>query len=70
MSAVGKTAYNGVDLFEGTTPAAAENTASQSTGVMSGQSAHDPGVDISNLFGAVSQHWNAHMSDVKVNEEK
>tara|TARA_R110000824_G_scaffold308716_1_gene496147 strand:+ start:508 stop:960 length:453 start_codon:yes stop_codon:yes gene_type:complete len=70
MSAVGKTAYNGVNLFEGTTPAAAGSTDSQSTGVMSGQAPHDPGVDISNLFGAVSQHWNAHMSDVKVNEEK
>ena len=65
MSAVGKSAYNGVNLFEGTSPAAAENSPSQHAGSMSGQAPADPGVDISNLFGAVSQHWGAHMVDVK-----
>ena len=65
MSAVGKDAYNGVNLFEGTTPVASEKSPSQSSGPMSGQAPSDPGVDISNLFGAVSQHWSAHMVDVK-----
>ena len=70
MSAVGESAYNGVNLFEGTTPVAAEKSPSQNAGPMSGHASSDPGVDISNLFGAVSQHWGAHMSDVKANEEK
>ena len=65
MSAVGKNAYNGVNLFEGTTPTATETSPSQQVGPMSGQESSDPGVDISNLFGAASQHWGAHMVDVK-----
>lgn len=62
MAAIGSDAYNGVDLFEGTTPAPAQQTPTQQSSPMSGQSPSDPGVDISSLFGAVGRNWNAHMS--------
>jgi len=65
MSAIGKTAYNGVDLFEGTTPAPAQGSVGQQASSMANQSPQDPGVDISNLFGSVGKNWNAHMTNVK-----
>ncbi len=65
MSAIGADAYNGVNLFEGTTPAPAETSPTQQAGALSGQPASDPGVDISNLFGSVGNHWGAHMTEVK-----
>jgi hypothetical protein len=64
MSAIGAEAYNGVNLFEGTTPAPAEASPTQQASALSGQSADDPGVDITGLFGAVNTHWNAHMNEV------
>ena len=51
LDAIGKSAYNGVDLFEGTTPAPAPFEG-QTQGPLSGVAANDPGVDISGLFGA------------------
>ena len=68
MSAIGGSAYNGVDLFEGTTPAPAETSPSQQAGALSGQEPGDPGVDIANLFGTVGNHWNAHMNEMKERE--
>tara|TARA_R110002020_G_scaffold27463_1_gene88501 strand:- start:2601 stop:3038 length:438 start_codon:yes stop_codon:yes gene_type:complete len=65
MNAIGKDSYNGVNLFEGTTPAPAAASPTQQAGALSGQPSDDPGVDISNLFGSVNAHWNAHMSEVK-----
>ncbi len=65
MSAIGKDAYNGVDLFEGTTPARTQGSPTQQAGALSSQAPSDPGVDISNLFGSVGRSWNAHMTDVK-----
>ena len=65
MAAIGGSAYNGVDLFEGTTPAPAQASPRAQASPMSGQSATDPGVDISNLFGAVGRNWNAHMNEMK-----
>ena len=62
MEAIGGDAYNGVDLFEGTTPAPAQSSPSQQSSPMAGHAPHDPGVDISSLFGAVGRNWNAHMS--------
>ena len=70
MAAIGGSAYNGVNLFEGTTPAptqAAAGSTSQAS-PMSGQNPSDPGVDISNLFGAVGRNWNAHMNEMKERE--
>lgn len=61
MDAIGKEAYNGVNLFEGTTPAPDQQQANP----LSGQESTDAGVDISNLLGAVKTNWTAHMNEVK-----
>lgn len=65
MSAIGGSAYNNVDLFEGTLPAAPEASPSQQATALAGTDPGDPGVDISGLFGSVSNHWNAHMNEMK-----
>ena len=65
MSAIGGNAYNGVNLFEGTTPAPAQASPSAAASPLSGQAPADPGVDISNLFGSVGRSWNAHMTEMK-----
>lgn len=65
LEAIGGDTFNGVDLFEGTIPAAAERSSEQQTLPLSDQEPQDPGVDISSLFGSVGGHWNAHMSDVR-----
>ena len=52
LDAIGKDAYNGVDLFEGTTPVSAPSTQGQAKGPLSDIDPGDPGVDISNIFGA------------------
>jgi hypothetical protein len=65
MSAIGESSYNGVNLFEGTTPVPGESSSQQMAAPLSGQAPSDPGVDITSLFGAVSTNWNAHMDDVK-----
>ena len=49
LDAIGKDAYGGIDIFEGTTPAPAQNSGGQ--GPLNGVNNNDPGVDISNLFG-------------------
>lgn len=64
MSAIGGAAYNGVDLFEGTTPAPAQAAPTAQASPMSGQAPNDPGVDINSLLGSVGRHWKAHMEDV------
>jgi len=65
MSAIGGNSYNGVDLFEGTTPGASQASPQQQASPMAGQNPGDPGVDITSLFGSVGRNWNAHMSDVR-----
>jgi hypothetical protein len=65
MSAIGGEAFNGVNLFEGTTPTPAQSTPAQQANPMSGQSPTDAGVDIGNLFGSVGSSWGAHMNNVK-----
>ena len=65
MSAIGGEAYNGVNLFEGTTPAPAQGSPNQQANPMSGQSPNDSGVDIGSLFGTVGNSWGAHMNKVK-----
>ena len=65
MNAIGKEAYNGVDLFEGTTPAPAEASSTQIASGMANQAPGDAGVDIGNLFGSVGRNWNAHMNNVE-----
>jgi len=68
MAAIGKDAYNGVDLFEGTTPAPAQASATQQASPMAHQPPGDAGIDISNLFGSVAPQWDAHMTTIKDGE--
>ena len=56
MSAIGADAYNGVDLFAGTTPTAAPAETKQGD-PLSGVDPRDSGVDISQLFGGVNKNW-------------
>lgn len=63
MDSIGKDAYNGINLFEGTTPAPApSNTEGQ--GALSGVAPNDAGVDISKLMNKTSAIWQ------KMNEKK
>jgi len=65
LDAIGRDAYNGVDLFEGTTalsgrvPTPGASPGAQ--GPLSGTEPSDPGVDISSLIGTVGGHWKAHL---------
>ena len=52
LDAIGKSAYNGVDIFEGTTPTSAPVTEGTNRGPLSDVAPNDPGVDISSIFGA------------------
>ena len=57
--AIGRDAYNGIDLFEGTAPLAKGGIAGKaesSAGALSGVDPGDSGVDITAFFGA-SQNW-------------
>ena len=69
MGALGKDAYNGVNLFEGTTPMAsaglAPGAAPVAQGPLAGVASHDPGVDISGLLGTVGRNWKAHLDAEK-----
>tara|TARA_R110002074_G_C12336257_1_gene648336 strand:+ start:54 stop:470 length:417 start_codon:yes stop_codon:yes gene_type:complete len=56
METIGKGAYNGVDLFEGTTPMRGAD--SQQTHTDLGNPS-DSGVDISSLVGGASKIWQA-----------
>ena len=49
LEAIGQSAYNGVDLFEGTKPMA--STSGPEHGALAGTDPGDPGVDISSLMG-------------------
>jgi hypothetical protein len=65
MDSIGKGAYNGVNLFEGTTPAPTSSpTESSAQGALSGVAPNDPGVDISSLMNKTSAIWS------KMNEKK
>lgn len=55
MDAIGGDAYNGVNLFEGTTPAPAQQE--QAAGAVDLGDPDDAGVDISSILGASSKIW-------------
>lgn len=57
MDAIGADAYNGVDLFEGTT-AASPHSEPRPGSIDLGASS-DSGVDISSLIGGASRMWHA-----------
>ena len=65
IDAVGKNAYNGVDIFEGVSPAPGESSARSQANPLSGQAPNDAGVDISGIFGAASRNWDANMTKLK-----
>jgi len=54
FESISRDSYNGVDLFEGTTPAPAPSKGGQ--GALSGMDPRDPGVDISKFMGS-SGNW-------------
>jgi hypothetical protein len=58
LDAIGKDSYNGVDLFEGTTPTTAprNSSAPQGSKPLDGVDPKDPGVDISS-FGMNPNIW-------------
>jgi len=57
LDAIGKDAFNGVNLFEGTTPAAPEARSSGPASPMAGQDPDDPGVDISGIMALGGKNW-------------
>ena len=65
MESIGDSSFNGVNLFEGTTPMSSEASPREMATPLAGQSPDDSGVDISSLFGSVGPHWNAHMNELK-----
>ena len=59
MDAIGNDAYNGVDLFEGTTPMSSQEPAEAKPGSVDLGNSNDAGVDISSIMGGASQIWKA-----------
>ena len=61
LDEIGKGAYNGVDLFEGTTPIrdSGEPSATAQANPMSGQDPDDPGIDISGIVALGGKNWKA-----------
>ena len=55
MDAINKDAFNGVDLFEGTTPVPAQRE--QAAGAVDLGDPSDAGVDISSILGKSSKIW-------------
>ena len=61
LDEIGKDAYNGVDLFEGTTPIREDARAPEisQASPMHGQDPSDPGVDISGIMALGGKNWKA-----------
>lgn len=57
MKTIGDDAYNGINLFEGTTPMKAEPTQTSGNGPLRDTDPRDPGVDISSFMGKSSAIW-------------
>jgi hypothetical protein len=69
LNSIGKDSYNGIDLFEGTTPlkspGAPAGSSPTAQGPLANVDSNDSGVDISNLFSSVGRSWQAHMNSAK-----
>ena len=62
LDAIGADSYGGVDLFEGTSPAPAQQSPEmQAASPLGGQTPGDPGVDISGIIGLGGHKWKALM---------
>jgi len=57
MEAIGADAYGGVDLFEGTTPAPAQGSATQMASPLGGTDPGDAGIDISGIMALGGNKW-------------
>ena len=58
LDAIGSDSYGGVDLFEGTAPAPAQQSPeSQAGSPLGGIAPGDPGVDISGILGLGGHKW-------------
>jgi len=57
MEAIGGDAYNGINLFEGTTPMAPQPTEASGHGPLNGVDPNDAGVDISSVMNKSSAIW-------------
>jgi hypothetical protein len=62
LDAIGGDSYGGVDLFEGTAPAPAQQSLEmQAASPLGNRESGDPGVDISKIVGIGSHKWKALM---------
>ena len=62
LDAIGADSYGGVDLFEGTSPAPAQQSIeSQASSPLGNVAPGDPGVDISGIVGLGAHKWKALM---------
>ena len=59
MEAIGKESYNGVNLFEGTDPMTAHESAEPRAGAVDLGDPRDEGVDISSIMGGAARMWQA-----------
>ena len=59
MESIGKDAYNGIDLFEGTQPLSKQESRGTAKGAVDMGSPTDAGVDISSIFGNAGNIWQA-----------
>jgi hypothetical protein len=58
LDSVGASSYNGVNVFEGTTPLSSDGSSQKPGGALSGISPNDAGVDISSFIGSSKKIWN------------
>ena len=61
LDQIGAEAYGGIDLFEGTTPAAPELSAAQAASPLANKDPDDAGVDISGIVALGGKNWKALM---------
>ena len=63
LDAIGKDAFNGIDLFEGTSPIRDSGNPSPTAQAspMHGQDPDDPGIDISGILAVGGKNWKALM---------
>ena len=61
LDSIGKDAYNGVNLFEGTAPSAPELAGRQAASPLANVDPGDAGVDISGIMALGGKNWKALM---------
>tara|TARA_R110001583_G_C5521163_1_gene397621 strand:+ start:307 stop:738 length:432 start_codon:yes stop_codon:yes gene_type:complete len=61
LDQIGSEAYGGIDLFEGTKPAAPELGGSQAASPLANKDPEDAGVDISGIMALGGKNWKALM---------